>query len=176
MQNGSYLLVTSKFSFYLLFTKPLKYVIQWTTGSKYEHMAIFCNNNILNVNGEGCNLISLEDFKKKYKTKWSVIDSFNRIMPLTNNKSIELFNAMKLMKSRNISYGAFEAGTSAFQWKWLWRMFDTKKRSFCSESVIEVLITANLLNVSYKTRKYSPKTANKLLCNLGFYKFDKTIC
>lgn len=60
------LFLSSPLRFKTLFTKPLKFIIQLFTGSSIEHAASYCKGQVLNMSGNGGEMISFDQWMKEY--------------------------------------------------------------------------------------------------------------
>jgi hypothetical protein len=141
----------AKFDWKILFTKPLRYIIQLFTG-KYCHCAIYLNDYISDATGKGVKkAINYEWFSNYQDNNKNIkIEIFYLLKPLSPDQ-IESVNTF-INKNIGIKYSVLEAVISPIDNKYF--HYNDPKKTFCTEFARDCLVNARIL----AAKKHNIKT------------------
>lgn len=142
LKNGALITFHTKFSLKMLFTKPLRFVIQLFTASKYEHLAIYNAGKISHIVGVGVQTLKIKDFIKQHIPKDRIAIAHNLIKPLTLKQAIKLSIFFK--KNKDLKYSALEAAESRKALSWIG--YDSKNASQCTQYVADAYVCLGILD------------------------------
>lgn len=131
IRNLSLLATSTPLTFKSFLRKPLRFLIQMVTGSRIEHVALYCQKKVLQSSGRGVELIPFDEWLEHYKNSKIFKFQFTRKLKL---KEILYFHEFAKIHAGK-DYSAFQAAYSALDLLPIFRELDlhSQEEMFCSK-------------------------------------------
>lgn len=121
IKDGATIYVSTKINPLSLFTKPLKFLIQLVTTSKFEHVLIYIDGKVSEITGEGGEFESFQSWLKDHSGKYTKFYYKNLTTNLNEDEKTWGINYCKLQVG--LKYSAYQASMS-----WLDDVFSAFKK------------------------------------------------
>ena len=119
LKQLAYISYSQNFSWQVLFTKPLRYVIQFFSGKDYVykkswcHSAVFFDGKVVDMTGKGFRLTNLDEWKQEHYVKGLEIYAWNLTKELLPEQESKVREEIATLLQDPLHYNALDAAISA---------------------------------------------------------------
>jgi hypothetical protein len=171
VKEGDVIFCSSRLTWKSVQKYPMRFLIQATTFSKYEHSAQFINGKVAEAKAKKGTILTPLDGWIKSRYNFVTLDVLRPNSKISKRQSEEMLKHW--LSTKGVKYPFSKAFTSAFDCVLpeSIKKRSLKKEQFCSEGVMRSLQKGALIPENLLARYYTPQELFELLVDIGFTHF-----